>query len=1125
MSNFAFLKPEWPDLYQSGVKVESLARSDARSCCFYARRTLELAIHWLYEHDPQLKRPYDDDNLSALIYEPTFKENLTNDLFLKVKTIKEIGNLAVHSRKPITERDALRATKELFHFLYWLARMYTRHSPSQYQNIIWDEQRVPARQVSVSAKTLNQLKTLEEQLREKDRELADKAKALADTDTQIALLREQIAAAKKQNEKVPDNHDYSEAETRDYFIDLLLREAGWPLDKPEDREYPVTGMPNEKGEGFVDYVLWGADGLPLAVVEAKRTKKDPRIGRQQAKLYADCLEARFNQRPLIFYTNGYKTWIWDDQNYPPREVQGFYKRDELELLIQRRSKRKDLSKENINKAIVERYYQEECIRAMTEHFAEKQRKALVVMATGAGKTRTVIALCELLQRCNWIKRVLFLADRVALVRQACNAFKQHLPDSNPVNLVTEKFTDSRVYVSTYPTMMGQINEVEDGLRRFGVGHFDLVVIDEAHRSVYQKYRSIFEYFDSLLVGLTATPKDEVDRNTYSLFDLEKGVPTYAYDLQKAVDDRYLVPYVPVEVPLKFLRGGIKYDDLPEEEKEQWDAIEWDEEKQEIPDSIEAAALNNWLFNADTVDKVLETLMLRGQKVSGGDVLGKTIIFARSKRHAEYIEKRFDENYPHYRGAFTRKIVSGEPYSQTLLDEFSTPDKLPHIAVSVDMLDTGIDIPEIVNLVFFKLVRSKTKFFQMIGRGTRLRRDLFGPGEDKKFFYIFDFCENLEFFKQNAKGVEGSSQESLGTKLFRARVGLLEKFRHIDVADESIRELDVELSETLRRQIEAMNVENFIVRPHREVVEKFREPAVWEELSPDEFEELNFVLAGLPSELDPEDETAKRFDLIMLKLQLATLTKSRDFTKLRDQVKELANRLEEKRNIPMVNDQLDLILDLQQDEYWTDVTLAMLEDVRKRLRDLVKFIDKKQRKFIYTDFEDQLGDIVVGGYSAPVSAVNIGQYRKKVLSFLKEHESHIALQKLKRNVPITAIDIKELDRILFQSGGVGTKEEFEQAYGKQEQLGVFIRKLIGLDRQAAKRAFSEYLDQKPLTSNQIRFIDLIIEYLTKNGVMDPALLYEAPFTDYSSKGLDGVFPDSEAQGIVLILNSIHQTAVA
>ena len=903
----------------------------------------------------------------------------------------------------------------------------------------------------------------------------------------------------------------------------MLREAGWPLDKREDREYPVTGMLNGKGDGFVDYVLWGPDGLPLAVVEAKRTKKDPRIGRQQAKLYADCLERQFNQRPLIFYTNGYKTWFWDDQSYPPREVQGFYKRDELELLIQRRAKRKDLAKESINKAIVERYYQEGSIRAVTEQFAKQQRKALVVMATGAGKTRTVIALCELLQRCNWVKRVLFLADRVALVKQACNAFKQHLPDSNPVNLVTEKFTDSRVYVSTYPTMMGQINEIEEGVRRFGVGHFDLVIIDEAHRSVYKKYRAIFEYFDSLLVGLTATPKDEVDKNTYSLFDLEKGVPTYSYDLGQAVNDEYLVPYVPVDVPIKFVRQGIKYEELSEEEKEQWDAIEWDEEKGDIPDSVDAAALNKWLFNADTVDKILETLMLRGQKVSGGDVLGKTIIFAKSYKHGVYIEKRFDKNYPHFKGSFARVIAHEEPYRESLLDAFTAPQKLPQIAVSIDMLDSGIDIPEIVNLVFFKIVRSKTKFFQMIGRGTRLRPELFGPGEDKKFFYIFDCCGNLEFFNQNAKGVEGSTQESVSTKLFRARVGLLEKFRH--VGSDALRELDIEISETLRKQIEAMNTDNFVVRPHREVVEKFREPAVWEELSADEFEELDFVLAGLPNELEPEDETAKRFDLLMLKLQLAVLTKDLSFVKLRDQVKEIANRLEEKRSIPMVNDQFDLILDLQQDEYWADITLPMLEDVRKKIRDLVKFIDKKQRKLIYTDFEDQIGPIVVGDYIVPPSAVNIVQYKKKVMNFLKEHENHIALQKLKRNIPITATDIAELERILFESGGVGSRDEFEKAYGKQEQLGLFIRKLIGLDRQAAKRAFRDYLDGQSLTANQIRFIDLIVEYLTQNGVMEAGLLYEPPFTDYSPTGLDGVFDNRRAEGIVNILQEIQQSAVA
>lgn len=1124
MSNFQFLTAEWPELHDSAAKAESLARTDARTCCFYARRTLELAVHWLYQHDPSLKRPY-SDNLSALIYEPTFKNNLSGDLFLKVKTIKEVGNLAVHNRKAITERDALRATKELFHFLYWLARTYTRRSPTEYDGLAFNEQTVPPRQVSVPAQTIEQLRELEDQLRERDAQRAEKNRALADTDTELERLRKEIVEAKKRNERVPDDHDYSEAETREYFIDLMLREAGWALDRPEDREFPVTGMPNKKGEGFVDYVLWGTDGKPLAVVEAKRTSKDPRVGQQQAKLYADCLEQMYGQRPLIFYTNGYKTWFWDDKNYPPREVQGFYKRDELELLIRRRTTHKDLAAEQVRKEIVNRHYQEESIRRITEHFSQGQRKALIVMATGAGKTRTVIALCELLQRSNWAKRILFLADRVALVKQAVNAFKRHLPDSNPVNLVTERdAADSRVYVSTYPTMLGLINEMEEGRRRFGVGHFDLVIIDEAHRSVYQKYRAIFEYYDSLLVGLTATPKDEVDRNTYSLFDLEKGVPTYAYELNEAVADGFLVPARPVEVPLKFLRKGIKYDDLSEEEKEEWDALEWDEDGN-VPDEVDAAALNKWLFNADTVDKVLGTLMQSGLKVAGGDVLGKTIIFAKSHAHAVFIQERFDKNYPHYKGSFARVIDNYETYAESLLDDFSTPDKHPQIAISVDMLDTGVDIPEVVNLIFFKIVRSKTKFFQMIGRGTRLRPDLFGPGQDKEFFYIFDYCQNLEFFNQNAKGVAGSAQEPLGKKLFKTRLELLEGFRRLEERDEAVSELDREIVGALRREVQAMNTDNFIVRPHRQEVEKYREESAWEKLDAEDYDDLGHILAGLPSELDAEDETAKRFDLLALKLQLALLNSDRGFAKLRDQVKEIASRLEDKSGVPMVRDQLELIQDLQQDEYWADITLPMIEQVRVRLRDLVKFIDRKQRAIVYTDFEDELGEAREVSLSGLVSATDLTQYRKKVTHFLREHEEHIAIHKLKRNVPLTPADVSELERMLFESRELGTREDFERSYGKQEHLGLFIRKLVGLDREAAKEAFAAYLEKKTLTANQIRFIDQIIDYLTQNGVMDPGLLYEPPFTDYSPAGLDGVFNDAEADGIVSILNSIRQNAAA
>ena len=593
----------------------------------------------------------------------------------------------------------------------------------------------------VEATTLGRLQEIAKRFAEqaKAREAADAAHAQsealhAEIAAENARLQAELAAIKAANAAIPDTHDYNEEQTRDIWIDNLLHEAGWPLDQPRDREYKVTGMPNAKGEGFVDYVLWGDDGKPLALVEAKRARKDARVGQQQAKLYADCLEATHGARPVIFYSNGYEHWIWDDTNYPPRAIQGFLKKDELLLLHQRRATRRALAGVEIDRDIAGRFYQSRAIRRIDDAFEKHhQRKTLLVMATGSGKTRTVIALVDQLMRANWVKRALFLADRVALVNQAVRAFKMHMPHAAPVNLVTDKLTDGRIYVSTYPTMMGLIDDVQNGLRRFGPGHFDLIVIDEAHRSVYRKYRAIFDYFDSLLVGLTATPRDEIDRDTYSLFELERGVPTDSFELNEAVDGGFLVPPRAVSVPLRFQREGIRYDDLSDEDKERWDALEWSEDG-EIPDGVDAAAVNKWLFNTDTVDKVLEHLMTHGQKVEEGDRLGKTIVFAKNSDHAEFIAERFDANYPHLKGHFARVIDYRTDYAQTLIDDFSIPAKAPHIAISVDMLDTGIDVPEVVNLVFFKIVRSKTKFWQMIGRGTRLAPDLFGPGRHKSIFW-------------------------------------------------------------------------------------------------------------------------------------------------------------------------------------------------------------------------------------------------------------------------------------------------------------------------------------------------------------------------------------------------------
>lgn len=670
-SQFQFLHDEWRMLFDPAVKAESLVYSDARSSCFYARRALELAVHWLYKHDTALKLPY-QDHLSALIHAPSFRNAVGPAIFAKIKLVKDLGNLAVHSHKPVRQLDALTAAKELFHFMFWLARTYARGATPT-DGLSFNADLLP-KTSPTPPQTLEQLQSLESQLRDRDEKLAELLSGRKALDDELERLRVEVAEAKKQNAARPDDHNYSEAETRDYFIDLLLKEAGWALANPQDREFPVTGMPNNTGEGFVDYVLWGDDGKPLGVVEAKRTKRDSRVGQQQAKLYADCLEKQFGQRPVIFYSNGYDHWMWDDVNYPPRAVQGFYKNPELELLIQRRGMRKSLGDATIDEAIVERYYQSRAIRRVGEAFErDRDRKALLTMATGAGKTRTVIALCDLLMRCNWVKRVLFLADRVALVNQAVNAFKRHLPDASPVNLITEKDKEGRVFVSTYPTMMGLIEESRDGQRRFGVGHFDLVIIDEAHRSVYQKYGAIFEYFDSLLVGLTATPKDEVDRNTYRLFDLEDGVPTDNYTLDEAVRDGFLVPPKAVSVPLRFQREGISYNELSDEEKEEWDALDWNDDGT-VPNRVEAEAVNRWLFNKDTVDKVLEHLMTRGLKVAGGDRLGKTIIFAKNHHHAQFIAERFNINYPHFKGEFARVIDFETEYAQNLIDNFSNLTK-------------------------------------------------------------------------------------------------------------------------------------------------------------------------------------------------------------------------------------------------------------------------------------------------------------------------------------------------------------------------------------------------------------------------------------------------------------------
>jgi type I restriction enzyme R subunit len=963
ISNFEFLKADWPELFGEARCAEQLSRVDPRAACFYARRTLELAVKWLYDAERSLRTPYKSD-LNARLHEPTFKNLVGAALLAKMNIIRKLGNDAVHGNRAVPERDSVASVRELFHVAFWLGWTYSRTETSRPSGTLrFDDALLPRRQPSTPpAQSRAELQRLAERLASQDTQLAAERERSSTLQEQIEALQAEVAAAKAANQTRPDIHDYDEQHTRDHYIDLLLHDAGWPLDGENDREFEVTGMPNPSGTGYVDYVLWGDDGLPLAVVEAKRAQRSPQAGQQQAKLYADRLEATYGQRPLIYYTNGFEHWFWDDFRYPPRRVEGFHTKDELQLAVQRRTTLRPLSETVIKSEIGERHYQQRAIRRIAETFErDNQRKALLVMATGAGKTRTVIALVDLLQRCNWVKRVLFLADRIALVNQAVNAFKQHLPSSSPVNLVTERAGVGRVYVSTYPTMMNLIDSTRSsGGRRFGVGHFDLIVIDEAHRSVYQKYRTIFSYFDALLVGLTATPRDEVDRDTYSLFDLEPGVPTDSYSLDEAVSDGYLVPYRAISVPLRFPQQGIRYADLTDEEKARWDSLEWDDDGT-IPTEVDPDAVNKWLFNIDTLDKMLATVMTHGLAVAGGDRIGKTIIFAKNKDHADAIVERFNANYPEHRGSFARAITHETVYAQNLIDDFATKERPPHIAVSVDMLDTGIDVPEVVNLVFFKRVRSKTKFWQMIGRGTRLCPDLIGPGADKTEFFIFDVCRNFEFFSQNPQTADGNLVESLSQRLFKHRLSLLASLDARDLPADPVgdaeRALRGNTADLLHRIVAGMNQDNFVVRPHRQLVQRYRDRSAWDHLDSQAIVEIADWLSSLPSAERDDDEQAKRFDLLILRAQLCMLNHEPGFANIAERGREIANALLEQTTIPAIREQEVFLEALAEQQWWDDVTVPMLEEARHRIRSLVRLIERIKRKTLYTDFTDELGELI------------------------------------------------------------------------------------------------------------------------------------------------------------------------
>lgn len=1121
-SNFEFLEKCFEDLYQASLQAEQSVYTAPRTSCMYSRRALELTVKEIYKLDNTLSTPY-QETLSAMMHEYDFKKALDNELFQRINLIRKLGNLAIHSDSKIRKYESLKILRNLFDFLNWFSICYSKDESLQNE---FNEELIP--QGEKHDKRSKELQELVDELQKQDVAREKEQQRIREENdllkNELRKLQQEIQEEKPTKKEKAREYvkDPSEAETRAMYIDLMLREAGWDPKEENVEEYEVSGMPNPKGKGWVDYVLFGNDGKPLGLVEAKRTTVSPKKGKHQAKLYADCLEQEFGQRPIIFYSNGFETWIWDDTRYPSRSVYGFYTKDQLQLLINRRKNLESIQKPSINKAIAGgagRTYQEEAIKRVCENLETGHRKSLLVMATGAGKTRVSAAIVDILTKANWVKRVLFLADRNALLTQAKNSYNEYLRHLSAIDLTKEKEDDkSRIVFSTYPTMMNAINDAtKDRTKRFGIGYFDLIIIDEAHRSVYQKYQEIFNYFDGMILGLTATPKDEVDKNTYQLFQLETGVPTFAYDLEEAVSDGFLVPPKAIEVPIKFSEEGIKYSELSKEEQDEYEATFRDEETGELPEEIRSSALNRWLFNSDTVDKVLDFLMEKGLKIAGGDKLGKTILFAANQKHAEFIEERFNIKYPQLKGDYLEVITHGQKYAHDIIDDFKSKEgKNPYIGVSVDMLDTGIDVHEILNLVFFKKVRSKAKFWQMIGRGTRLCPDIFGPGKDKEFFLIFDFCGNFEFFDVHPDGFKSNTQDSVNQRIFKTKVKLIKDIQDSEfVYDEKYNKFRQELIEDIYKQIDELDQDNFIVRPHLKYLHKYLNKDLWQNLSNTDVIDINDHLSGLTIQ-EEEDELALRFDLLIIELQDAIFTALPSQKRLIDKVSSIGQDLQKKLNIPAVAKEKETILMIQDDDFWSEVDIVSLESIKNKLRSLIKFIEKdKAYSDTYTNFEDSFGEMMVREPS--VGGYGLADYRKKMEKFIRENPDNDSVSKIKHNFKVSKQDIAELAKIALGEDS----NDLEEILSNEQELVRFIRQTVGLDKITVQKRFSKFLDNKQFTADQINFVRMIIDNIARNGILEPEDLYENPFTNIHFGGIDGLFEEKEREEIFHAVEVINQ----
>lgn len=1147
-SNFTFLENQFPEIHQDIVEAEKYTFTTPVYAAIMCRATLEKTVKWLYANDEDLSAPY-ETSLAAMLKHQDFKDNIKPSILQAADIVRRIGNDAAHGTKVNTNKS-LKSLKYMFEVLSYVNIYYGEfYQGGTFQFLeanIPQGQETSVNKAAAIAKAQELDKTVAafEKAQKEQQKLAEENEVLR---KQLAAQQEQFTLRKEERKQNQANEKAvpslsSEAETRLLLIDLMLSEAGWhQLKKGLDIEYPVTGMPlvtNPSGKGYVDYVLWGNDGTPLAVVEAKSTLHSAEKGAYQAQLYADCLEAEKGQRPLIYYTNGYETFLVDDTFEKPRQVYGFYTKEELELRIQRRSSRLDLRNFEVDKDIAGRPYQLEAIQRVAENLVvtgqqnnlrAKNREALLVMATGVGKTRTAAAMVDMFTKCNWAKRILFLADRNALVTQAKNAFKNQLPNLAGIDLTKEKEDhQTRLVFSTYPTILNKINNNKGSQEQvYGVGHFDVIIIDEAHRSVYNKYKDIFDYFDAILIGLTATPKKDIDKNTFELFNIEDEDATFGYELSKAVADEFLVPPKAIEVPLKLPNDGLKYKDLSDKEKEQYEDLFGDptlttEDYQ--GQEIGANQINSFLFNTDTVDKVLDFFMSNGIKVAGGDQIGKTILFAKNHQHAMFVKERFDKNYPEYANSFAQVIDNYNDKAQDLLEKFCDDKKEvdPQIAISVDMMDTGVDAPRVVNLVFFKKVKSSSKFWQMLGRGTRLCPNLFGPGMDKKEFVIFDFCNNIAFFEAKPEGYTSKQTKAISQQLFEVQLELVQAIRNNAQATAEEDVFVKEIVDHLHQTIAALDTQRFEVRKVLKTVHKYTDRNNWLVISKTDEIDLKDELSLLYS-VD-KDEKAIRMDVLCYKLQLAkVLGNTKAVENLTTRLVSVAQQLEKKRNVPQVATHLESLKNIQKENFVATLSVNKLEELRKDIRELMKFLETETLTPVYADFEDSIQGVKETDLLS-YGKQSLEVYKKKVEQFVSNHKDYLVIDKLHKNIPITHKELELLESFLLKETEV-PKESLKDI-SQTVALGKFVRSIVGLDIEVANNLFADFIQENNLNAQQIRFIDRLKEFFNNNGVLDKTLLTSTmPFTEHADNGILGLFENDKVKSLVDLIDTTNNNSIA